>query len=219
MPTEVNQEARNLAKVLWDYHCVDVDPTPSDFILALGSHDSRVASRAAELMLQGLAPLLVTSGGLGKVTSGMWVQNEGERFAEIAVAAGVPAHQIMIEPEARNTGDNITKTRDLLERNNIKVSTGILVTKPYMMRRAYAAAAKQWADVEWQVAAPKLSLDEYPDQDVTEIAMIELMVGDLQRMEIYATKGFQIPQDIPSDVWDAYNQLVALGFDRFVIRE
>jgi hypothetical protein len=45
------------------------------------------------------------------------------------------------------------------------------------------------------------------------------MVGDLQRIKIYPEKGFQIPQEIPSDVWDAFEQLVELGFDKHLAKE
>lgn len=44
------------------------------------------------------------------------------------------------------------------------------------------------------------------------------MVGDLQRIKEYPAVGFQIPQDIPSDVWEAYEQLVALGYDEYLIK-
>ena len=40
------------------------------------------------------------------------------------------------------------------------------------------------------------------------------MVGDLQRIRIYPEKGFQIPQDIPDEVWAAYERLVGWGFTR-----
>jgi hypothetical protein len=39
------------------------------------------------------------------------------------------------------------------------------------------------------------------------------MVGDLQRIKLYPGLGFQVYQEIPGDIWQAYNQLVDLGFD------
>ena len=39
------------------------------------------------------------------------------------------------------------------------------------------------------------------------------MVGDLQRIRLYPAKGFQIHQDIPDDVWQAYGELVEMGYD------
>ena len=43
------------------------------------------------------------------------------------------------------------------------------------------------------------------------------MVGDLQRIKVYADKGFQIPQEIPDDVLSAYEELVRAGYDRHLI--
>jgi hypothetical protein len=43
--------------------------------------------------------------------------------------------------------------------------------------------------------------------------------GDLQRIKLYPERGFQIAQDIPEDVWSAYEQLVHAGYDKFLIQE
>ena len=45
------------------------------------------------------------------------------------------------------------------------------------------------------------------------------MVGDLQRVKVYAEKGFQIPQEIPGDVWAAFEALVAAGYDSRLVRQ
>ena len=44
-------------------------PDKADVIIALGTYDLRVADYAAEVFLSGRAPLLICSGGLGKLTS------------------------------------------------------------------------------------------------------------------------------------------------------
>jgi uncharacterized SAM-binding protein YcdF (DUF218 family) len=214
----INNEILRLAKVLWDYHYLDLGLRPVDFILALGSHDERVAEYAAELALKNVAPILITSGGFGKVTGQIWGVSEGERFAKIARELGVPESRILVEETATNTGDNITKTRELLRNRHIDAKSAVLVTKPYMRRRAYATATKQWAGISWLVSSPSLSFDSYPDVEVPQSRMIELMVGDLQRIKVYADQGFQTAQDIPTDVWQCYEELVSYGFDRFVIK-
>jgi len=43
------------------------------------------------------------------------------------------------------------------------------------------------------------------------------MVGDLQRLRVYAECGFQIQQEIPGEVWSAYEELVVAGYDRHLI--
>jgi hypothetical protein len=45
------------------------------------------------------------------------------------------------------------------------------------------------------------------------------MVGDLQRIREYPARGFQIPQPIPDEVWEAYLELVRAGYDRYLLKE
>jgi uncharacterized SAM-binding protein YcdF (DUF218 family) len=202
------------AKKLWDYHHLNHIPTPSDCILVLGSHDLRVAERGAELYLQDLAPILVFSGGLGNVTRGIWKDPEADRFARIALDMGVPAEAIFIENASSNTGENILFTQQLLREKGLHPHSFLLVQKPYMERRSYATFKKHWPDKELIVTSPRISFEDYPTEEIPLEKVIHIMVGDLQRIRIYPAKGFQIPQEIPGDVWEAYERLVAGGFDR-----
>lgn len=217
--TELAPTLMKAAAVLWDFHAVEKSPTgPVDIILALGSHDARVAERAADLWLKQTSPWLVVSGGSGKVTGGIWVKPEAEVFADIAAAKRVPRDHIIVEPEAKNTGENILLSRKATSARSIEVTSSILVTKPYMRRRALATAQKQWEEVEWFVTSPAIGLSDYATPDTPLERMINLMVGDLQRLDVYAEQGFQVPQEIPSEVWAAWRELVDAGFDQFVIR-
>jgi uncharacterized SAM-binding protein YcdF (DUF218 family) len=216
----LSPELTDAAHKLWRFHNIECRlPSRADFILALGSHDLRVAECAGALMNQRLAPFVVTAGGLGKVTTRHWQGSEAERFAAVLVSMGVPEEAVIVEPASRNTGENITLARQILQERGIPASSGILVTKPYMRYRALATAQKQWAEVEWFVTSPNLSFDDYPNDEVPSQTMVELMVGDLQRMAVYAQDGLQVPVEIPEAVWEAYETLVAAGFDRFVIRD
>ena len=38
-------------------------------------------------------------------------------------------------------------------------------------------------------------------------------------MKVYADRGWQIKQDIPNEVWEAYLELVKLGFDEYVLEK
>ena len=68
----ISNETLRLAKKLWDYHHMHHVLEKADCILALGSHDLRVAERAAQLYLEGWAPIIIFSGGLGNFTKEMW---------------------------------------------------------------------------------------------------------------------------------------------------
>jgi uncharacterized SAM-binding protein YcdF (DUF218 family) len=213
---ELTAEVLDHAAVLWDYHRIAPDLGESDIILGLGNHDPRVPAHAAGLWHAEWAPLVVFTGGRGKITES-WSETEADVFARIAVEHGVPSDAIVLERTATNTGENIQRTRALLRDRGIRVRSGILVTKPYMARRAFATAARQWPEVAWLVSTPALTLAEYLATDPDPVRSVELMVGDLQRVEVYARLGFQIAMSIPDDVRAAYEKLVAHGFDRYVL--
>jgi uncharacterized SAM-binding protein YcdF (DUF218 family) len=213
---------RALVERIWGYHQLNHELAPADAILVLCSHDTRVAERGAQLFLDGWAPLLIFSGGLGAITSTMWSEPEADQFAAIAVAMGVPRGRILIENQSTNTGENVTFTRRLLAERQLDPARFILVQKPYMERRTFATFRKLWPEKEIVVTSPRVSLDEYlatySNDALSPADVVSIMVGDLQRVKIYPEKGFQIPQEIPDDVWDAYEQLVAAGYDRHLIR-
>lgn len=206
------------ARLIWDYHQLKHELTPADCLLALGSHDLRVAQRAAELWLDGMAPVLVMSGGLGNFTLGMWTEKEADRFAAVAVKMGVPGDAILVENQSTNTGENIQFSKKLLAERGLDPQKFIVIQKPYMERRSYATFKKHWPDKELLVTSPQISFDDYPNEEIPLERVINIMVGDLQRIKEYPALGFQIEQEIPADVWAAYELLVAAGYDKHLIR-
>ena len=214
----LSPETLSLAQQLWDYHHLNNTLIKSDCILALGNHDLRVADRAAELYLQGWAPLIIMSGGLGNFTKD-WTEKEADRFAAVAIKKGVPEKNILIENKSTNTGENILFTQKLLEQKGLDLQSFIVVQKPYMERRSYATFKKQWPGKDITVTSPQISFKDYPTLEIPIERVINIMVGDLQRIRIYPDKGFHIYQEIPTTVWQAYESLVALGFDKHLVRE
>jgi uncharacterized SAM-binding protein YcdF (DUF218 family) len=215
----ITPEIRSLAKILWDYHHMNHQLEKSDCILALGSHDLRVADRAAELYLEGWAPLVIMSGGLGNLTRETWTEPEADQFATIAIQKGVPAQHILIENKSTNTGENILFTQELLRTKDLDPSSFIVVQKPYMERRAYATFKKHWPHKKLLVTSPQISFEEYPKAGIPIEKVINVMTGDLQRIKIYPGKGFQVYQEIPAKVWDAYEKLIAAGFNKHLAEE
>lgn len=210
----ITDEVLTLAKKLWEYHLLHHRLEKADCILVLGSHDTRVAERGAQVWLEGWAPILLFSGGLGNVTRGIWMETEADKFAAIARRTGVPAEAILIENKSANTGENIVFSRQLLEERGIDPAVFIVVQKPYMERRSYATFKKHWPDKKLIVTSPLITFDNYPNAEIPLERVINIMVGDLQRIKIYPAKGFQVPQEIPDDVWQAYERLVELGFSK-----
>jgi uncharacterized SAM-binding protein YcdF (DUF218 family) len=213
----ITEEIITLSKKLWDYHHMHHVLQESDCILVLGSHDTRVAERAAELYLNGYAPTLIFSGGLGRLTDGVWKETEADKFARIALEKGVPEKDVLIENRSTNTGENIIFTQQLLKEKNLAPQTFIVVQKPYMERRSYATFKKHWPDKTLIVTSPQIPFDEYATHEIPLEKVISIMVGDLQRIKVYYEKGFQVYQKIPDDVWKAYERLVELGYDKQLI--
>lgn len=217
----MKKEVREYTQKIWDYHLMHQKIEKADAIFVLGSHDIRVAERGAELYLAGLAPLLIFSGGFGTRASGVhqFTRPEAVEFSERAKSMGVPEKAIIIEDQSTNTGENISFTQKLLNDKGIFPKSMILVQKPYMERRTYATFCKRWEGISFSVTSPKIPLESYPNEDISEERMINAMVGDLQRIKEYPNKGFQIFQEIPDDVWMAYEKLVALGYNKKLIKE
>jgi len=219
---QLDGRVRALAERIWNYHRLNHQLAKADVILVLCSHDTIVAERGAELFLEGWAPLLIFAGGLGTITKRFWTEPEADQFARIAIRMGVPPDRILIENRSTNTGENVLFTKRLLDERGLDPRGFIVVQKPYMERRSYATFKKVWPGKDVIVTSPQLSIDEYlskySHESLTPDDVIGIMVGDLQRIRVYAAKGFQIPQPIPDDVWDAFNELVRAGYDTRLLR-
>ncbi|MFO7691864.1 MAG: YdcF family protein [Vicinamibacterales bacterium] len=202
----------DLAAILWDYMRFGHEVTSADVILVLGSNDVRVGEHGARLFLRGLAPLMVCSGNVGRLTEGHFRKSEAETFADAAVRLGVPRSAILLESASTNTGENIDRSRALLAARGLDPKRVIVVQKPYMERRAWATFKRRWPEPDLQVTSPPISYDRYPTPEIPRDLVINILVGDVQRMRIYAERGFQVPQPIPDKVWSAWEELVARGY-------
>jgi uncharacterized SAM-binding protein YcdF (DUF218 family) len=216
----MTQDVETNVKILWEYHRLHQPLKKADCIFVLGSHDLRVADRAVELYRMGLAPYIIFSGGVGKLTQGLYKKSEAETLADIARQQGVPENRILIEGESTNTGENIRFVKQLLEEKKLDFHSFILVQKPYMERRTYATFMKQWPGQEIMVTSSQLSFDEYVSSgNIPKEDIINTMVGDTERIKIYPEKGFQILQEMPDIVWRAFQELVAAGYSKHLINQ
>ena len=209
-------------KILWNYHKLNEKINKSDVIIGFGSHDLNVAKRCAELFLDGYGDMIIFTGGFGRITKPLWNITEAEKFAEIAINMGIPKNKIIIENKASNTGENIKYTKETLRNLNLSPTSFIMVDKPYRERRTYATLKKQWPEIDFNITSPQYTYEEYcnfySQGEISKNEFISIMVGDLQRIDLYGKNGFQIIQDIPKDVWDAYNKLVNLSFNKHLCK-
>jgi uncharacterized SAM-binding protein YcdF (DUF218 family) len=217
----MNDQILTLAETIWNYHLMKHQIAKADAILVLCSHDERVAERGAQLFHEGWAPLIIFSGGRGAITKNLWDEPEAERFARIAMSLNVPRESIFVERNSTNTGENIQFTRKLLAERGLNPQKFIVVQKPYMERRSYATFLNYWPQKEVVVTSPQVSfrdyLAEYSSPSLSADDVVSIMVGDLQRIKVYPALGYQIPQDIPDEVWSAFEGLVRAGYDKYLI--
>jgi uncharacterized SAM-binding protein YcdF (DUF218 family) len=212
-------EVRADVETLWNYHHLDHELRHTDIGVGLGSHDIGVAVRTAELYHQGLFPLIVFTGANAPTTIDRFPRGEAVHYRERALEEGVPDEAIRVEPKARNTGENFLLTRELLAAEGLTTKSLTVVSRPYQERRAYATCRKIWPEVEIVCTSQRIDLDAYAAGIGDIPRMINVMVGDTQRIRLHAEHGYAIAQDIPANVQTAYERLVAAGYTRHLIPE
>ena len=157
----MDKRIRDIASIIWNYHKLNHLLQKADAILVLCSHDERVVERAVELYGEDWAPLVIFSGGLGAITRKLWTEPEAERFARLAIAAGVPKDKVIIENRSSNTGENILYTKQLVADMDLELQKFIVVQKPYMERRSFATFRKWWPEKQVIVTSPQIGFDDY----------------------------------------------------------
>ncbi|MEJ7588679.1 MAG: YdcF family protein [Ferruginibacter sp.] len=207
------------AQLLFDFHFLKQPLKKADCIFVLGSHDPSVADYAAQLYLRGYAPYIIFSGGVIRGAGELRnkePKTEAAAFFDIALQHGVPPEAIILEIEATNTGENFIFTKKLLTERKLDFKKFILVQKPYMVRRTYATALIQFTGFDFLVSALPDSYQSYlarcAENNISQERVITNMTGDLLRLKIYPAKGFLSAMDIPEEVWEASEKLVAMGY-------
>jgi uncharacterized SAM-binding protein YcdF (DUF218 family) len=211
-PPPITAQERSDALRLWEYHRLGQELRPCDAAVGLGSHDLGVATYAAELYHRGLYPVIVFTGGSTPTTRDRFPRGEAVHYREHALALGVPDAAILVDPEATNTGANIVNSRALLTAAGYRPESLLLISKPYAERRAHTALRKLWPEVDVVCTSMPVEFGEYVQSIGDERLVIDMMVGDLQRIIEYPARGFAVPQDVPAEVFAAYERLYAAGF-------
>jgi uncharacterized SAM-binding protein YcdF (DUF218 family) len=210
--TAVPTDVLEATQVLWDYHDMHHELRATEVGVGLGSHDLGVATYTAELYHQGMFPLIVFTGANAPTTVERFPRGEAIHYAEHARELGVPADAIVIESQATNTGENIVLTRAALAERAIFPKSVTLISRPYQQRRAYATCRKIWPEVDPICASLPLPLAEYIESIGDVDRVLNMLVGDTQRIDLFAQRGFAVPQPMPDNVKQAFEELVQHGY-------
>lgn len=218
MSDPITAEVMSLADLIWNFLRVEDELRSVDGILCLGSSDIAVADWAARYYLDGWAPWIVFSGNVGRLTDGVFPRSEAETFAERARIAGVPDSAIFLESRSTNTGENVRFTKALLAEKDILPQSILVVQKPYMGKRALATMQQFWPEVTCLVRSTDITLESYLARWPNPADVVDLMVGDLQRMKIYPPLGYQAAVEISDEVCRAFEKLVSLGYSKQLVK-
>ena len=131
---------------------------PRPWIEVLESGDRVLYS--VRLYQDGVAPLIIFSGGRISWKEGSVAGSEAKDMAEIAQLMGVPERNILLEDQSLNTYQNAIETAKILKQRQI--DTILLVTSAIHMPRSVAIFEKQGFNV---TAAPT---DYWVAQDLLE---------------------------------------------------
>ncbi len=207
------------ARIILEYMKMNMPVRKAELLVGLGVSDGRVAEHTAQLFLDGLGDMIVFTGGFGKITNHNQALTEAERFRDIALSKGVPNDKILLEKQAANSGQNIVLVQELLNGRRMNPTSVTFISKPYMERRIWATCKKQWSNKDTKIAvtSPNITYEDHFNEEIPKDMFINLMVGDLQRIKEYPKQGFQIPQEIPDTVWNAYEELIKLGYTDYVM--
>lgn len=187
------------AKALWDFLSVQQEPKEADAIFLFGTQDEKSPDRAAELYHQGFAPKVLVSGGYGPFTQNKYKQPEAVVFGAKLEKLGVPCEHIILETTASNTGENIELGMKILAQHEIKITTVLLVSRPYMMKRIVATFSRQFPEIQTISCPSTNSFDEYVtwmDEKTPGRAAVRL-AAEIDRLITYPGRGFITKQVIP----------------------
>lgn len=213
-------------RAMWQYLVIDeLGKTPAasthqnGFIMALGNHDSyNMARQAARLYQLGHAKKIIVTGGVEREfhfgdSKQKITKSEAQFMAAVCQRYGVPANDIIIENTSTNTGENFGHTAALLDKKGLCADFFIVVTIPYVTRRAKATGLKNWPNANLFLVGTERKLSDYlkfPFADRTRI--INQMVGTFERILAYPEQGFQVAMPVTYKAYHAYVALKKLGY-------
>jgi DUF218 domain len=210
--TEIPKELYQDVATLFGYNQLDHELRPCAVGIGLGCHDLGVATYAAELFHRDMFPLLVFTGANSQTTVDRFPQGEAIHFRQRALALGVPEDALLVETKATNTRENIEFTRALLLDHGLAPDSVLVVSRPYQQRRAYATCTLLWPGATVVCASQPLLLPDYVATIGDVKLVIDMIVGDTERVIEYPNRDHAAEQEVPPSVVHALARLIDAGF-------
>jgi hypothetical protein len=136
-------------------------------------------------------------------------------FAERARFNGLAEHQILLEEKASNFAENISFARALCP----QAQRVTFLTKPNSIHRIYQTLPLRWPGLPAYVDAPLFQFPWEASNVVGVFGLIDEMVGDIHRLQVYPELGYQVPISLPEDLLTSWRFLVDAGFNRQLVAQ
>lgn len=208
----LSSNVASAAHALWHFLAPQRPRMRSDVVVGLGCSDISVAVACVDVLRERHAPLVVFSGANSKDTAVFFPDGEAEHFARHARALGAASEQLLVEPRATNTEENLRFTRKMLAARRVRFRDAMLATRPYHQLRALGTAKRVWPDIDVHCTSIRASLEEYIRMIDDADRVLNSMVGEVQRLEVYADEGLVLSDPVPGPVREAARALAALGY-------
>jgi DUF218 domain len=207
------------ARQLWDYLRLGIPVQSAECLLVFGGHDLGVAERAAELYLDGVAPLVIVSGGSRAVPDGSEFATEADAIADVLLRRKVPENVLVLERLATNTSENFWLSAELLRDLGLDPRTFLVVHKPYAERRTLATARRRWPSMPVTVTSQQIGFDDYCAGEIPVSRILSMLAGEALRLDACAASGLiHLDEPVPADLLDAAHALQAAGFSSRAIQ-
>jgi len=187
------ESAQRAYDVLFDYLAVSDEPAPSDAIVCFGSRDPLVPVRAAALFAAGVAPVVVTTGGVA-LDGG---RTEAEVFADELVRRGVPSARVIVERDSLHTGDNVVLGMAMLRSRCGIVASVVAVAWPFVARRCRATFRRHDPGL---VVRSAPSFDRPGARTPMTPTTARWAVEQFDRLRRYSDDGEIAPVAVPAEV-------------------
>ena len=197
------------AKVLWDFMLSVRETGDCETIVVCCSYDLRVCEYACKMLLrQHNDAKLLFSGNTGRWTKHLWSVTEAEVFRNYAISQGISESRLLVETEATNIGENISFSRKIIS------TPGRIayISKPNTLMRLFLTVPIHDHSKNWFVTSPPIVFPEQVSNVIGLFGLISEMVGDIERIMNYPSKGFQKAYEIPEEVIRSYEVLLQAGF-------
>ena len=251
----VNEIARFLAvRDIENLDCTELERSfgikKVDVLVLLGNSIPYTIKCAVEAYKNNLCHKILINGGIGHSTAMLRDQiRKDERFNFIQVENraeadiffdimtkiyNVPSHDIIVENQSTNCGDNALKAIDLLNELNISYSSLLLIQDPTMQLRTYASFLKYVDNkkvkiINYSPFIPAINSNlKLANTEINGIwdeqRYLELIMGEIPRLKDDINgygpcgKNFIAHVHVPMEIEEHYNMLKALINDENLYR-